>query len=323
MMRSLFTKIHCAFALAFILLFGIMGGHKKLADAGGLPMGIDPTLALFIALFVTLSVLYWQLLRSLGPLEKLKERIVGMRGEGQAHQQSQSDEVSEILCEFEKTESALNAMLRAREVFLRTILHELNSPLGKARIVVGLLDEGKQKERLVRICVELEQTIGDFVKIERILSKKEILAPGAFSLSAMIESFVLGEEEGAIGIEGARDVVLFADRELFAFALKNLIRNALRYKTDGRVGVWIDEHSIAITNKGNPLPAKAQELFCPYHAREAERYGEGLGLGLYIAWTIIDLHGMRLSHTYSQGEHRFLIDFGIQNDQALSSPSSH
>ena len=50
-------------------------------------------------------------------------------------------------------------------------MHELKTPIAKGRIVSELIDDNKQKDRMISIFDKLNFLINDFSNIEQIVSK--------------------------------------------------------------------------------------------------------------------------------------------------------
>jgi two-component system, OmpR family, sensor kinase len=94
------------------------------------------------------------------------------------------------------------------------------------------------------------------------------------------------------------------DEALFTSALQNLIDNAVRHASSYPINVYCDNEKICITNSGEPLKRPVEEAL---QAFVTERGDGGLGLGLYIAQSVCDLHRFNLEYTYTEGMHNFCI----------------
>ena len=66
-----------------------------------------------------------------------------------------------------------------------------------------------------------------------------------------------------------------------------------------------------IVNEGKKLKAPIEEYFEPFHNSE-----KGLGLGIYIVKSILDIHKMSISYNYKYKENYFTIN--CQNKKVLS-----
>ena len=106
---------------------------------------------------------------------------------------------------------------------------------------------------------------------------------------------------------------IYADFEIFSIALKNLLDNALRYKTNDTVEIFVKEDSLLIKNKGEALKRDFEFYLTPF-SREYESIDKGLGLGLYITNNVIQSHGFKLYYSYSSNYHLFKIQFKFDSN---------
>lgn len=101
-----------------------------------------------------------------------------------------------------------------------------------------------------------------------------------------------------------------ADRDMLRRAISNLLSNAIRHTPrDGTIRVAISEvppaqAALSIENPGLPIaPEHLPRLFDRFYRVDASRRkaGEGAGLGLAIAKSIIDAHGGTISASSDEG----------------------
>jgi two-component system OmpR family sensor kinase len=172
-----------------------------------------------------------------------------------------------------------------------------------------MIKDEKQKARLHSIFERLNLLIDEFAKIEKITSRNFELELKPYKMSdlldASIDLLMVEHPERFVTKEIVRDYVVKVDFELFTLVLKNLLDNAVKYSVDKQVRVRIDNGRIEIINKGEPLPHPLEEYFKPFHASQG-----GLGLGLYIVKSILDIHHMHLDYLYKKEEklNVFMID---------------
>ena len=116
--------------------------------------------------------MYFSVLKSLEPLKKLRKQVAEVANGGKADFENyQEDEVGKIALEFQKAFKKNQELIQSRQLFLRTIMHELKTPIGKGRIISEMLQEEKQKERLIDIFLRMDSLINEFAKIENLFSK--------------------------------------------------------------------------------------------------------------------------------------------------------
>ena len=76
------------------------------------------------------------------------------------------DEIGELSREFAKAANTIDKMNKSRVLFLRSIMHELKTPIAKGRIVTEMLTDTKAKNRLISVFTRLNAIIDNFAKIE-------------------------------------------------------------------------------------------------------------------------------------------------------------
>jgi len=121
-------------------------------------------------------------------------------------------------------------------------------------------------------------------------------------VEASIDLLMVEHPSRLVSIDIKKDYILKVDFELFTLVVKNLLDNAIKYSIDKHVTVTIDTDHIDIKNRGEALPEPLDEYFKPFHTSKG-----GLGLGLYIVKSILDIHNMTLTYRYENGENIFTV----------------
>jgi two-component system OmpR family sensor kinase len=265
-------------------------------------------IAVFTIVFLLIIMLYFWVIRSLRPLTELKNKIKKF-SEGDLNIQCASDkkdEIAEVANEFDHAVTMIRELLQSRQLFLRAIMHELKTPIAKGRLMSEMLPDEKSKQRMHGIFERLNLLIDEFAKIEKITSKNFELNLKPYKMSDLVEASIdllmVEHPERLVSINIKKDYIVKADFELFTLVMKNLLDNALKYSTDKHVIVSIDTDHVDIINKGEALPEPLENYFKPFHTSKG-----GLGLGLYIVKSILDIHHMELSYNYKDGENIFTV----------------
>ncbi|EGK0995363.1 HAMP domain-containing histidine kinase [Campylobacter lari] len=275
-------------------------------------------LSFFFSL-ILIVFLYFSVLRSLMPLKILKKKIKNISAgkiEPLSEYSQINDEISEISFEFDHAINKIQELVKSRQFFLRMIMHELKTPIGKGRIVCEMLDNQKQKDRLVAIFERLELLIDEFGKIEKVLSRNCQLNLQTYHLSLILEQaedYLMRDDfYQKVKISYKEDTMIVADLELFSLMLKNLIDNAIKYSDDKACEIICSGDYIIVRNKGMQLKKTFDYYLKPF-VREQNTQVEGMGLGLYIINNICNLHGYNLTYSYEDGYHTFKIVFSRLN----------
>ena len=202
-----------------------------------------------------------------------------------------------------------NLLLSSRQLFLRTVMHELKTPIAKGRIVSEMLEEEKQKDILITVFEKLKFLIIDFAKVEEVVSKNYTANMGQYSMETVIknsvDSLMLDNTDNII-LENLSTKKLTVDLELISMALKNLLDNGLKYSNDNKVIIKESENEIQIISKGDILPKPLKEYFKPFH-NDTHSKNHGMGLGLYIVKSILDIHNFRFEYEHKDNENIFKV----------------
>jgi len=262
---------------------------------------------LFFTLFGGLVSMYVLLWRNLLPLKYLYNQIQ-LYGEGKELNISTNNGKDEIALISNALFDALNKQHRlktSRELFLRNMMHELKTPITKGKLIVELETPSPNITLLGKLFSRMEHLIHQMAQIEKMHAfalnphkvKLEIL------LITAMDNLLL--EETHVSFSGCNRSI-DVDPILFTSALQNLLDNAVRHATTLPVLIECTHEKICVKNSGEPLKRPVEEAL---QAFVTERGDGGLGLGLYIAQSVCELHNFHLKYTYQEGIHTFCIEF--------------
>ncbi len=217
---------------------------------------------------------------------------------------------------------ALREAAQRKDEFLALLGHELRNPLAPILTALQIMQlrgdtTGEREraiiERQVRHMVEL---VDDLLDISRITRGKLQLRLEYIELSSVIAQSVemaspLYEERAhklAIHVP-SEGLLVRADATRLAQVVSNLLTNAAKYTPRGgsvtlraersmdRVRIWVSDNGVGIA------PDMLAQIFDPFKRGErAPSYGPGgLGLGLALVQSIVELHGGTVS-AFSEGK---------------------
>ncbi len=263
-------------------------------------------------LFIVISGIFFWIYKTLKPLQNLKNQIQKF-STGNLNIECKSDkkdEIAEVANEFDNAVKKIALLLESRQLFLRTIMHELKTPIAKGKIVSNLIEDEVQKGRILHIFDKLNNQIDDFARIERVLTKNYKINKSRFSTGAIVncavEMMMLESSDEKIKVLGLKNRKLNVDLELFSLAVKNLLDNGLKYSINNKVAIKDEDGFIAVISKGPKLSHPLKEYFKPFH-NDTKSRNHGMGLGLYIVHSIALLHNMSLEYLYDDGLNIFKI----------------
>lgn len=266
---------------------------------------------LFVLLVID-SLLIWFFLflkQKLLPLHILKSEIIKFsNGDLSVSTKSEGkDEISQVANEFNNAILQLKQLKDSRNLFLRNIMHELKTPITKGKLISDTLPDSQRKEILIRVFQRLEYLLCEFAKIEELTSGKIELTKNRYCVIDLVDQAldILLIDRKKVEIIN-KDFIVDVDFDLFAIALKNLIDNAIKYNQNGKIEIKIEKDFIQISNKGERLEKNIEEYFKPFN-KEQKNTKDGLGLGLYITQSIINIHHLELHYFYENNSHNFVI----------------
>jgi PAS domain S-box-containing protein len=216
------------------------------------------------------------------------------------------------------------ALSRAKDEFIATVSHELRTPMTAILGWVRMLASGQLKldaqkkgfEVIERNARSQAQLIEDLLDMSRIISGKLKLTMTRLDLStliaAVVESHRPTAEMKSIRVRTAIDPAVkyvVADEERFRQVLWNLLSNALKFTpSGGHVQVSLDRAEsfarISVADDGIGIkPEFLPYVFDRFSQADSSitRFHGGLGMGLSIVKSIVELHGGEVSVS-SSGE---------------------
>ncbi len=219
------------------------------------------------------------------------------------------------ITERKRAEGALLEADRRKDEFLATLAHELRNPLAAIRMAISVLDKlggaGQAAATTAIIDRQLSQLvrlIDDLLDVSRISRGKIGIHKTRLDAAALIEQVVNDARPMAIeaGLEliferGAEELWVEADTARFTQVVNNLLHNACKFtEPGGKVEVRVErdggEVLMRVRDTGIGIdPERLEEVFEMFsQADEGQRAG-GLGIGLSLAKSIMQLHGGSIS----------------------------
>ncbi|WP_198156951.1 ATP-binding protein [Aquincola tertiaricarbonis] len=233
---------------------------------------------------------------------------------------------------------------RRKDEFLATLAHELRNPLAPIRYALALLRRGgdalRQQQALDvvdRQSAHLTRLVDDLLEVSRINRGLIHLQRTRIALAAVLEQAAetVAPQLQAAGHRltlslPAPDVLVEADATRMVQVVANLLHNAIKYTPDaGQIqlagAVSQDQAVIEVADSGVGIPPEDQErlfdLFTqlPHTAGRAQG---GLGIGLSLVKSLVDLHGGQVRvHSKGLGHgSRFIVHLPLAPGAQGASP---
>lgn len=267
---------------------------------------LTPLLVL-MGILSLLVLMYILLRRSLLPLKTL-QRDITQYGEGKLKEYTylnKKDEVSLASNAFYRSVEKLDRLKDSRDLFIRNLFHELNTPVTKGKILTEMVEEVKTKEILDSIFTRLSSLLKELAQMEKLTSENYTISKKPVRVRELIDEasdllYLENEVESNV-----TDQVIQADFALMSIVFKNLIDNAIKYGTN--LKVMVDTETISFMSHGEPLPKDLSYYLEAFSKGREIAMQQGFGLGLYIVNEIIQKHGMKLLYEHKLGQNIFII----------------
>ena len=222
--------------------------------------------------------------------------------------------------QIKQSEAALREADRRKDDFLAMLGHELRNPLAPIRNAVGVLGSaGSAHERewardvIERQVRHLTRLVDDLLDVSRITRGKITLRAARVRLTDAVNLAVetvrpLAEERGQTLVvalppgDHGQHLFVHGDEARLAQVFQNLLHNATKFTPAGghvRVAVERDggDASVRVCDDGCGItPELLASVFEPFAQadRSLDRAGGGLGIGLTLVKTLVEMHGGRV-----------------------------
>jgi signal transduction histidine kinase len=227
---------------------------------------------------------------------------------------------------------------QAREELLAVVAHDLRNPLNAIKMSSASVQQAgvdaetvRRRIRIIdRAVLRMDDLIRDLVDAARIEHGELTVATQAEEVASMVQEVIdlhspLALESGVTleaEVSGGR-VLVSCDRHRLLQVLGNLVANAIKFTPDGgRVTVRVDEQDRAVRFAVEDTGPGIKREHLPHLF---ERYwnadSRGIGLGLYIAQTIVRAHGGEIAVRSEPGQGASFF-FTLPRSPALEIASS-
>ncbi len=236
-----------------------------------------------------------------------------------------ADELGQLAASFNHMADSLSNSEGMRRSFIANVSHELKTPMTTiAGFIDGILDgtipQGEQDKYLHIVSDEvkrLSRLVKSMLDLSRIDSGEMKLHPGWFDVThtivATLLTFERSIDEKQIEIQGLEDaepIQVYGDQDLLHQVVYNLVENAVKFTNPGGTiqvlaADSVDRTTVMIENSGPGIAAEDLPMvFDRFYKGDKSRSRDknGMGLGLYLVRTILQLHGGNIQVTSMQGQ---------------------
>lgn len=279
-------------------------------------------------LALTFIAVYIMTFRMVRPLRQMAAaaRSFGMGDFSRRIHVVGKDEVAELASSLNNMAVSLSSVEEMRRSFIANVSHELKTPMTTiAGFIDGILDGTIPKEKhqyYLRIVTHevkrLSRLVKSMLDLSRIDNGELRINPGYYDLTEQVcnilLSFVQRIDEKNIMVEGLENsprAEVFADYDLLGQVIYNLIDNAIKFMNESgtlTLKIYHKDKRIycSIRNTGIGIPSQEMpHIFERFYKSDKSRSLDknGMGLGLYIVKTVINLHHGEISVRSTEGEY--------------------
>lgn len=285
--------------------------------------------SLLIALVGVFFVLFFITKDITGPLSDMQE-ITRHYAKGDFEHQAKENYKSRDFNDFAKSLNKMGYELKineeSRKSFVANVSHELKTPMTSIGgfidgIMDGTIPPEEEKKYLGIVSNEvkrLSRMVVSMLNLSKIEAGEIQLSPIIYDVSSQVFETLLTFEkkidEKHIEIEGFEDigsVMMKADKDLIQQVVYNLIDNAVKFTPErGKITVFAHNNgeatTVTIRNSGNGVSEdEIARIFERFYKVDKSRSFDtkGVGLGLYIVKTIINMHDGDIRASSKQGEY--------------------
>jgi signal transduction histidine kinase len=230
--------------------------------------------------------------------------------------------------EFNRLNDSITNLIKRNKIiyqnqreFVENAAHELQTPIavfkGKLELLIQRSDITKGQADLLS---DLNQSIDKLTKLNKnllLLSKidrNQFDETSNIQIKSLIEKQLDFFKEQAlkknISIDTSleQDISVTTNRSLAEIMINNLFLNAIRHNIkNGKVIVKLSENQFIISNSGNDKELNSKTIFNRFSKNSTSEKGNGLGLS--IVKKIVDLNNWKISYSYINNFHIFLVKF--------------
>jgi signal transduction histidine kinase len=213
-----------------------------------------------------------------------------------------------------RVERELREVDRRKNEFLAILAHELRNPLGPIRSAVELLRrldpyappvQENARQMIIRQTDHMVRLVDDLLDVSRISQGKFVLRTGRITLRDVVDGAIeitaplvqkaghtlnVDMPPGEHWVEG--------DKVRLSQAISNLVNNAVKFTpTGGIIGIAVElqPHTAIIKVSDNGIGIDGEHLDSIFNlftqaGHIADRVQEGLGIGLALVRTLVDMH---------------------------------
>jgi two-component system, sensor histidine kinase len=227
------------------------------------------------------------------------------------------DAFNAMLAEIGRRAEALRLADQRKDEFLATLAHELRNPLAPIRNALEILriagddpaKSAKAREMMTRQVAQMVRLVDDLIDLSRITTGKLAVRKAPIDLRTAIRDAIetarpfIDSRKHDLAVQLPREPLpVEGDQTRIAQVVSNLLNNAAKYTEPGgriELAARREGAEVLVTVKDNGIglePDQTARIFDMFVQvdRSLERTQAGLGVGLTLSRTLVELHQGRI-----------------------------
>jgi len=243
---------------------------------------------------------------------------------------NKKDEIGQLSMTFNEMLDNLEIAFKNQEEFVSNASHEFRTPLA---VIIAEADYLLNRECSKEVYIKyIEETVSDLKNLNVLLysllelahsNSNNIIQLSAVRIDEIIFSAVhqlkIKHQDRKIVTkilypEDVNELLVNGNSGLLEIVFKNLIDNACKFSTNEiiiEISILDNFIVISFEDKGIGIPsAEIDNIFKPFNRATNVSLKAGFGIGLYMVWTIINLHSAKIKVYSDENEGtRFELTF--------------
>ena len=217
-----------------------------------------------------------------------------------------------VIRAFGKVYDSQKALEERRRDFTNAMAHELKTPLGVIRnLAENLLEHNMEEKRdyylaqIIGQTEDMDALVVKMIQVSRLDSEELVLKRERVSFSELAREQLarlrpaLEEKEIHTETEEKEEFLVQGDKEYLGLAVWNLLDNGVDYNLPGgTLRIWSEKEEWAVENTALPMgDEELAHVFDLFYTGDKSRNREKkhMGMGLFLARKILEVHGLSLA----------------------------
>ena len=279
-----------------------------------------------IAIIILIVILYVVLRKFLYPVLLMKQRVYEFES-GDLDSKipiTGDDELASLAKSVNKMTDNIKILLNQKQMLLLDVSHELRTPLARMQLLIEMMPDHKNINKLKQEIALLEGIISNLLLSDKLSTPYQDLQLSDIALPRLMQKVkkMFPDSKNEIKIIGdIPDIILNVDELKMILAIRNLLDNAVKYSKQSdnpcelSFGIENSILSIFVKDFGQGIKSEnISKLTDPFFREDSINNVKGFGIGLTIVKKVIESHNGQLiiQSEYGKGS-TFILQIAYSN----------